>query len=337
MPDQNEQAQPPLEEDPVATARPILPKTFDKWILTAILLCAAFLRVACLEDAPPGFFQDEAATGYDAYCLATSGENRHGQFLPVFFNSFGDYEEGLHRYLIVPFIGLFGLSVWSVRVVSAVLGVGVVFVTYLLARQMYGGLGALAAAAVAAITPWQIHLSRVAVRDILLPLVFGFGTYCILRALHEFSEQRRTSRSDILLTFGALFWALTWYTYTVARLFLPLMLLGFAIIFRNSIIQLWRMRPRIVAAACLCFVVVSLPLVIEYVCHPDQLGARMQVITVGGMETSLVSLSTLVSMAKNYLPHFSPNHLFLKGDPNPFLFMGGGLLLPSIAPLILLG
>ena len=141
------------------------------------------------------------------------------KILPVFFNSFGDYEEGLHRYLIVPCIWLFGLSEWSVRLVSVWLGVGVVFGAYFLGKQLYGKTGALAAAATAAVTPWQIHLSRVAVRDILLPLLFCFGMVALIRALRDVSEKPGISKSDVLLSLGSILWALSLYSYTVIRPF----------------------------------------------------------------------------------------------------------------------
>jgi len=315
----------------------VLRNTAHAWTLALALLLSLFLRVAALEQAPPGFFQDEAATGYDAFCLAQSGQNRHGEFLPLFFNSFGDYEEGLHRYLIVPSIWLFGLSVWSVRVVSAVMGTGVVLIAYLLARRLYGKTGALAAAAAASVTPWQIHLSRVAVRDILLPLTFGLGTYLVLGAFSESQEDKTPWRGDILLICGCVLWGLTFYTCAVARLFVPLMLTGFAVIHRGSLMQFWREKRSSLVAGILMFFLTSLPLIFAYTFRYENMTARMNVVAVGAQAASLFSLATLSAAVLNYLPHFSPRHLFLEGDPNPFLYMGGGLLLPSFFPLILLG
>jgi len=327
--------------EPLRGPRPprasLQPRGKTPWILAAILLVAAVLRIACLLEAPPGFFQDEAATGYDAYCLSLTGMNRHGQVLPIFFYSFGDYEEGLHRYLVVPFIWFLGLSVWSVRLVSAVLGVGVVGMTFLLGRLLYGNTGGLAAAAISALTPWQIHLSRVAVRDILLPLVFGLGTFLVIQAFRERSRRNNVVSVAALLAGGFALWALTFYTYTVARLFVPLMVLGFILIYRDSFRELWRNQKIVLFPAAGAFILVSVPLALEYILHPEHMNARLNVITVDQSGTSLFSLSNLVRSVGNYLPHYSPDHLFISGDPNPFLFMGGGLLLPSLAPFLILG
>lgn len=313
------------------------PRGKTPYILGLILLFAAVLRTVYLLEAPPVFFQDEAATGYDAYCLSLTGMNRHGQFLPIFFHSFGDYEEGLHRYIIVPFIWFFGLSIWSVRLVSALLGVGVVAVTFLLGRQLYGNTGGLAAAAISAVTPWQVHLSRVGVRDILLPLLFGLGTFCVLQACQRFAHRERTLYWGSLLLAGAALWALTFYTYTVARVFVPLMVLGVVFIYRDTFRELWRNHKTVLLSFCGVFLVVSLPLVIEHIVHPERMNARLNVITVDQAGTSLFSLTNLVRAAGDYLPHYSPVHLFVRGDPNPFLYMGGGLILISFAPLVLLG
>ena len=51
-------------------------------------LIAVLLRLAYLDSAPPGFFQDEAATGYDAYSLQETGKNRHGENPACLFQLF---------------------------------------------------------------------------------------------------------------------------------------------------------------------------------------------------------------------------------------------------------
>jgi hypothetical protein len=57
--------------------------------LAPVVLLATALRVYQLNEVPAGLFCDEAGLGYNSYTIATSGCDENGNFLPVFFWSFG--------------------------------------------------------------------------------------------------------------------------------------------------------------------------------------------------------------------------------------------------------
>src|SRR4026207_1620627 len=95
--------------------------SFTHTLLIVALLAGGVLRFAKLKEIPPGFNQDEAVNGYDAYSLFITGRDHHGH--PFHFaglESFGDWASPLLTFLTVPAVGLFGLRVDVVRSVPAV-------------------------------------------------------------------------------------------------------------------------------------------------------------------------------------------------------------------------
>ena len=64
--------------------------TKNKIILILIIILAFVLRFWRL-DSYPAFNADEAALGYNAYSLITTGKDEHGNSWPIHFQSFNDF------------------------------------------------------------------------------------------------------------------------------------------------------------------------------------------------------------------------------------------------------
>src|SRR3989338_7228573 len=77
-----------------------------KVVFTGIIILAALLRLLWLGSIPAGIYADEASSGYDAFSLLHTGSDRHGEFLPLLFRSFGDYIPPVYNYSIIPFAAL---------------------------------------------------------------------------------------------------------------------------------------------------------------------------------------------------------------------------------------
>ncbi|MFZ5845558.1 MAG: glycosyl transferase, partial [Patescibacteria group bacterium] len=92
-------------------------------ILTLILIIAATLRLYRLSVIPPGVNRDEASIGYTAYSLLKTGRDEYGRFLPLSFQSFGDWKLPLYIYTTTLFVKIFGLSELAVRLPSAIAGI----------------------------------------------------------------------------------------------------------------------------------------------------------------------------------------------------------------------
>jgi 4-amino-4-deoxy-L-arabinose transferase-like glycosyltransferase len=183
------------------------------WTLAAILLIASVLRLYQLDRVPASPYWEETALGYDAYSIAKTGKDHHGNSYPIIaFPSFGDYKPSGYFYAIVPFIKIFGLNIWSVRLPSAIAGIVSVALVFLIAKELFGEKVALVAASMFAIQPWALQFSRAGWEVNLALTMILAGTFFLLR-----SRQK-----PFMITASVLFFGLSMYTYHAARLFSPL-------------------------------------------------------------------------------------------------------------------
>ena len=196
---------------------------FRKLLLVVLILILAFaLRVIALGDFPAGFTADEAVQGYTAYSILKTGRDEWGEFLPLNPRSFGDFKPPLYTYLTIPSVAIFGLSEFSVRLPSAILGVFAILAAYLLAKELFKKEKlALLAALFLAISPWHLGFSRSAVEANLTAFFFPLGLYFYLKGLKNSKH----------FLFAALFWGLNLYTYHSARFFT--LVFAFFIIWRD--------------------------------------------------------------------------------------------------------
>ena len=105
--------------------------------LMAIIFLAIFLRVIFLNEVPNGFYSDEASIGYNAYSILKTGKDEHGMLLPLYFKAFGEYKNPVYIYSAIPFIKIFGLNEFAVRLTSALFGTLTVLFTYFLAKELF--------------------------------------------------------------------------------------------------------------------------------------------------------------------------------------------------------
>ena len=146
-------------------------------VLVLILLLSLGLRVWQINSFPSGLNADEAALGYNAYSLLTTGKDEHGHPWPVNLESFGDFKPAGYAYLLMPFIKVLGLNEFAVRLPSAIFGILGVLGIYLLTKSLYltpnpppnlgegepirvGEVPGLLSALLLAISPWHLHFSR---------------------------------------------------------------------------------------------------------------------------------------------------------------------------------
>jgi len=208
--------------------------------LMVLLVVATLLRLPLLSSIPAGLHGDEACIGYDAYSMWETGRDQYGAFMPLFAQAFGDYDEGLHRYIVMPFVALFGLNEQAIRLPNALAGILTVWVFYYLVLNLFQDRRlAFLAALLLAISPWHVHFSRWSVRAIFLPLFF-----CL--ALHLFLLGLKQPRKLVL---SGLMFGLSLHTYNSARVFIPLFLVGLVWFYRRD---LWQQRTRELPGTWVC-------------------------------------------------------------------------------------
>src|SRR3990167_10599272 len=97
--------------------------------LILILFVSTLFRLWGLGKIPEGFHADEAAFGYNAYSLLKTGKDEYGKVIPLVLRSFDDYKGAIYSYLTVPFVALFGLNEFSVRLPTAIAGTLIILVS----------------------------------------------------------------------------------------------------------------------------------------------------------------------------------------------------------------
>lgn len=197
-------------------------------VLVSVLILGAFLRFWQLGSVPPSPDWDEAALGYNAYSILKTGKDEYGTFLPVSLRSYDDYKPPLYMYLSIPSIAFFGLNTWAVRLPSAIMGLLAVLGTYFLVKELFKKENlSLVSSFLLAISPWHVQFSRIAFEA-------NAGVTINIWALVLFFKGLRNSS---WLVGSALLFGLGFYAYHSERIFLPLLLIILAAIYRKELLK----------------------------------------------------------------------------------------------------
>jgi 4-amino-4-deoxy-L-arabinose transferase-like glycosyltransferase len=286
------------------------PKTpLAEWLtVVAILLLAAALRLADLERVPPALNVDEAVNAYEAYSLLNTGRDEWGAPWPVTMRTFNDYRRPAIVYSAIPFIAVFDLTIFGIRATAAFWGwLGVLF-TYRLARDMFGRQVGVLAGLMLALSPWHIGLSRIGMEGTSLAFLVVAGMWCLWR-WYQGRRQRWLIAAGVV-------WGLSLYTYTPTQALTPLLLLACGVIFFK---QLWQQR-RATLLGALLFLLVAAPLVYTIVTN-EVTWNRLKVVSLFRPGEPLVP--TLRLAGRQWLGHYSPAYLFLRGDADEVLHAQG--------------
>lgn len=346
------------------------------WLIaTAIVLAAAVLRVVALEQVPPAPYWEEVALGYDAYSILRTGQDHHGNAWPIVaFESFGDWKPALYFYTVIPFIQLFGLTVFAVRLPAAVAGIGIVICTGILAYLLSDELLpqkkrnisqartlSLLALLLTALNPWAIQFSRGAWE-------VNVATFFLVLGIILFILFAKNATKVWLGGAGVVFLVLSMYTYHSLRVVAPLvglLLLSYWFVRSKdhhvtlaTSAQVWLKKN---VSRVILFGVVALILL-----TPLLFNLSSPTVTRRLAETSIFSDLTLIETSNtlreqsgdtflarilyhryvlfgrevinNYLSHFNLSFLFLRGDINPrHSIQFFGLFLPLDSVFLFVG
>lgn len=289
----------PAEVNAVTDVRPSRPFVFPLLVLVITAL-AGLLRLIGLEDNPPGFWQDEASTGIDAYLLWKTGRDRAGAFLPLISRSFGDYPLALYRYLDAPLVGIFGPSVGRERLVAGLTGTLMVAITGWVVKHRFSTTAAIGAMISAALCPTWIQFSRYGSEAILMPalLVLGWGL------------ADRAERRPWMGWWAAVALGLSAYTYHAIKVFLPFWVAAFLWLQWPLVVQLYREQRRHLVGPALLFTAIVLPSAVLAFSE----GGRARGNTVLAW-FHYSGFDLVRAMVGNYLSYFDPGMLFVRGGP----------------------
>lgn len=303
-------------------------------LLVIVILLALFLRVWGLDRVPVSLFGDEIDMGYHAYSLLHTGRDYLGNFMPFNMHSLADNKSPLYTYSITPTVAIFGISPWGVRLPAAIFGVLNILILYFLVKLLLKNESlALLSAFLLTITPWHIQYSRAGFEETEMLLLYMAGLYFFFRGLQNHK----------LLILSAVFSGLSFWAYHSAKIFLPLTILSIVTIWWKQIKDL-PVKWLLISACVLALLVV--PIVIDSVfgggagrftstsifsdpTYIPQIGAdrlrdaKMQSLEAGsaaeaglpGRVLHNLPLLLIDKISNNYLQSFSPQFLFISGDP----------------------
>ncbi len=229
--------------------------------LLIIIAIAAFFRLWQLNTIPPGLYPDEAANGQDALLILG------GHHSPFFERGLG--REALYLYLLAGSIGLFGIGVLQIHLVSALVGILTVISAWFLAKKLFNTRVAFFASFFLATSAWHATLSRTGFRAILVPL---FSILLFYFAYSTFKETSRKKRIWFAILAGISL-GLGFYTYIPFRAMIGILgLLSIILFFINRKI-FKKFRAEIIIGLSSA-ILVLIPLVIYFIGHPDFLVGR---------------------------------------------------------------
>ncbi len=201
-------------------------------LLGIIFVVALFLRFDRLGQIPVGFHTDEASLGYNAYSLLKTGKDEAGHSLPLYIDTFGDNRPTGYNYLDILPIKYFGLTVFATRIPSAFFGALSIFAIACLSFVLFKNKSiAILAAAILAITPWSVVLSRASDEAIIATFFVMLGFAGIFWGI-------RTKR-QLYLLLGGFSLLVSFFFYHTPRVFVPMLFLVYLIYFW------WKFRSKI--------------------------------------------------------------------------------------------
>ncbi len=176
------------------------------FILLLIIICAAALRFYRIDAQ--SFWNDEgnsARIAERSLQLITEG-------------AAGDIHPPLYYYALHFWRSAFGSTELALRSLSAILGIALVWLTYLIARRLFDAKIGLVAALVAAIDPFQIYYSQEARMYMLLAVIGAASTLVLIQLLERWSTSnqdvnRKSILSALHLVILSLLYALGLYTH----------------------------------------------------------------------------------------------------------------------------
>ncbi|MCL5090902.1 MAG: glycosyltransferase family 39 protein [Patescibacteria group bacterium] len=315
-------------------------------ILLLITFLSFALRFWKLASFPVSLNIDEVVIGYDSYSILKTAKDQWGSFLPLAFQSIGDYKAPVLIYLMVPAIKIFGLNEFGIRFTVAFFGSLTPLLIFFLADYFFKRKEiALIASFLLAISPWHIHYSRATFEAILALFFFLSGVTIFCRSIPLKGK---------FWWLSGIFFCLSLYTYHAERIFIPLFLVVLLLVYFKEI----RKNFKNVLVALIISFIILLPLASIMLSPQGQTRAKsvfftndyeLRVVKFGEIEKrggisffekilNGKPVATVSFLLKRYLEYSDISYLFFKGmNYTPDKFPAIGLMYLFELPFFLLG
>lgn len=317
----------------------------NKLTILFILLLSIFLRFYNLGIVPGGLTNDEAGAIYNSYSIWKTGYDATGKFLPLSINLDNSFSP-VYIYLNAPFIGIFGLSIFSGRLLFAFCGVCTVILLFFITRELFKNTKiAILSMLVIAVSPWHLQISR-SVYDATIALFF------ILLFIYIFIS--KVKKGNILWSLPNIM--LAFYSYHATKIYLVFLIPILIFTYWQYLIQ--RKKELFIFIIGIFIIFLSFLFIFK-----NQNVTRKDVFLINDMQSAskIVNwereknispfflqpifsnklLYFLRIIRENYLEAFSPQFLFLYGETSGLAGIYGiffrGVMYIIELPLLILG
>ena len=190
--------------------------TKNQLAVFCLLAVGILVRIFYLGGVPAGINQDEAYAAYEAYSMLHYGHDSYGYQNPVYFVAWGSGMNVLNSYLMMPFIAIFGMHDWVVRLPQVIVACISLGVFYKLLKMMFSEKIATIGLFLLVISPWHIMMARWGLESNLAPGFLLFGFYFFVKGI----------QNNKYYLLSAFMYGLSLYCYATVWEMLPFVLLA---------------------------------------------------------------------------------------------------------------
>lgn len=316
--------------------------------LILVISIACVVRLLGIGSVPYGIANDEVSYIISGYEIAsTGGYDISGKFLPLSVNLDSSLSP-VPVYIISLFTKIFGLNYATARLPFALMGIGIVFLVYLIAKEILGSKSiGIASALVLSLSQWHILVTRT-VWDV-VPAQFFY-----LLGLLLFVKKVR--KGNVLWSLP--FFLLGFFSYHGTKVFFAFFVILLLSLFWKQMYIRKKESILFILGIFAIFLSFALVLKTQSVTRQEEIiftnknvqdDAKKTIEFERGKSSAPHRLALIESnkmtyyiqkMTANYLGAFSSQHLFTTGDIHPLVgygtFFKGVLYLLDI-PFIILG
>lgn len=311
------------------------------WLILVVILILGFtLRAFRIQNLP--MYGDELTMIYDTYSIAKTGMDSTGQKFPLTFRM-GSGRPGGYIYFSVPFVEIFGPTVWGERSLSLLSGLGIMVLMYFLGKKLFNEKIGIVASLLVAISPWDIYLSRGGFEA-------HFALFLALFGITAFLYKK--------YFWWAISWGIAILTYPTFKLTLPIIFL--LLVWFSGFKEVAKDKFFVVGLIILLFFG-GFAIRENLKANSEQRFLSINIFADQNLKESIIqrvnyerTISTLPQFLKpvfinrqieysrivleNYVKNLSPDFLILRGDGNPRHNPGEmGMIYLIDLPLILIG
>lgn len=274
------------------------------WMLALIL--AYGIYVIGIWQNPPGFYLDESALSYNAYLVSQTGAGEFGQKFPLYFQvytgGFTQYANPTHIYLLALLFSVFGPGILTARLFAAACVFTACVLLGALANRISGNRIVGVAVGIASLsTPWLFEVGRLVLETFFYPL----ATVLLLWSVYRVRDEAKWNWVDISTI--ALSLTLLTYSYTIGRLFGPLLAGGLILFAAN------KERAKSVAKVWGIYAVTLIPLAVFIFQNPE-LTTRFRLLSYIKPESTYGEI--FVTFVGRFFQDINPIRMLLTGDIN---------------------